>query len=112
VVKYVSVRDKTRWKEWADRLRQEMMAELTPKVTKSVDEIAAETGTDRSPSVLRSRRFWIACQSGKTPNDALAKAGFEIEFEPDEGNEVGTVTLRLNSTWKAIMQRVLDRRAE
>jgi hypothetical protein len=108
----MSVRDKNRWKEWADQLRQEMMAELTPNVTKSVDEITQETGTDKSPSVLRSRRFWNACQSGKKPNDTLAKAGFEIEFEPNEANEVEAITLGLNSTWKAIMQRVLDRRAQ
>jgi hypothetical protein len=108
----VSVRDKKRWREWADRLRQEMMAELTPWVTRSVDRIAEETGTDKSPSVLRSRQFWNACQSGKGPNDTLVKAGFEIAFEPNEESEINTVTLRLNDTWKAIMQRVLDRRVE
>ena len=108
----MSVRDKKRWTEWADRLRQEMMAELTPWVTRSVDRIAEETGTDKSPSVLRSRQFWNACQSGKGPNDTLVKAGFEIEFEPNEESEIDTVTLRLNDTWKAIMQRVLDRHVE
>ncbi len=108
----MSVRDKKRWTEWADRLRQEMMAELTPRVTRSVARIIEETGTDKSPSVLRSRQFWNACQSGKGPNDTLVKAGFEIEFEPNEESEIDTVTLRLNDKWKAIMQRVLDRRVE
>ena len=42
----------------------------------------------------------------------LVKAGFEIEFEPNEEREVDTVTLRLNDTWKAIMQRVMDRRTK
>lgn len=108
----MSVRDKTRWREWAESLRQEMMGELTPLVTKSVDKITEETGTDKSPSVLHSRRFWNSCQAGKGTNDTLVKAGFEIEFEPNEENEIDTVTLRLNHTWKAIMQRVLDRRVD
>ncbi len=106
----MTVRDKTRWKEWADELRQEMMGGLTPQVTKSVDKIAEETGTDKSPAVLRSRRFWNSCQAGKGTNDTLVRAGFEIEFESNDKNEIDTVTLRLNDTWKAIMQRVLDRR--
>lgn len=93
-------------------MRQEMMGELTPQVTKSVDNIIQETRTDKSSSVLHSRRFWNACQAGKGANDALVKAGFEIEFEPNEENEIDTVTLRLNHTWKAIMQRVLDRRVD
>jgi len=87
-----------------------MMGELTPLVTKSVDKITEATGTDKSHSVLHSRRFWNSCQAGKGTNDTLVKAGFEIEFEPNEENEIDTVTLRLNDTWKAIMQRVLDRR--
>jgi hypothetical protein len=89
-----------------------MMSGLTPQVTKSVDKITEETGTDKSRSVLRSRRFWNACQAGDVVNDSLVKAGFEIEFEPNEESEIDTVTLRLNDTWKAIMQRVLDRRAD
>jgi len=89
-----------------------MMGELTPHVTKSVHRITEETGTDKSPSVLHSRRFWNSCQAGKGANDTLVKAGFEIEFVPNEENKIDTVTLRLNDTWKAIMQRVLDRRVE
>ena len=92
-------------------MRQEMMAEITPQVTRSVDKIAEETGTDKSQSILRSRKFWNSCQSGKGPNDTLVKAGFEIEFEPNEESEIDTVTLQLNDTWKAIRQRALDRRA-
>ena len=94
------------------RLRQEMMSGLTPQVTKSVDSITKETGTVKSPSVLCSRRFWSSCQAAQGSNDALVKAGFEIEFEPNEEREVDTVTLRLNDTWKAIMQRVMDRRTK
>ncbi len=108
----MSVQDKTRWRTWADRLRQEMMSGLTPQVTKSVDSITKETGTVKSPSVLCSRRFWSSCQAAQGSNDALVKAGFEIEFEPNEEREVDTVTLRLNDTWKAIMQRVIDRRTK
>jgi hypothetical protein len=106
----MSVREKTRWREWADRLRQEMMAELTPEVTKSVDSITRETGTDKSRAMLHSQRFWHACQTGKGPHDTLVKAGFEIEYQANEHSEIDTVTLRLNHTWKAIMQRVLDRK--
>ena len=52
---------------------------MTPQVTRSVDAITDETGTDKSPAVLRSRRFWDACRSGKIPHDTLTKAGFEVE---------------------------------
>lgn len=106
----MSVRDKTRWREWADGLRQKMMSELTPQVTKSVDTLSEEVGTDMSPSLLHSRRFWNACQLGKKPHETLVKAGFEVEFESNDQKEINTVTLRLNDTWKSIMQRVLDRR--
>ena len=70
----MSVRDKTRWREWAERLRQEMMSALTPQVTKSVDTITEEIGTDKSPSVLHSSRFWSSCQTAQGTNDTLVKA--------------------------------------
>ena len=108
----MSARDKTRWKEWADSLRQEMMSELTPQVTKTVESITVETGTEKSPTVLRSQRFWNAIQAGKGPNDTLVKAGFEIEFEANDAREIEMVTLRLNETWKSILQGVLDRRVD
>ena len=101
--------DKARWKKWADSLRQEMMTALTPQVTKSVDDIAAESGTTKSKKALKSRTFWRSCQAGATANDSLTVAGFEIEFEEDEDSCVNEVTLKLNSTWLSIMQKVLDR---
>lgn len=106
----MSVQEKVRWKNWADRLRQEMMTGLNPQVTRSVESIAAETATTKAESTLHSVRFWKACQAGKSPNDALTTAGFEIEFQPTEEKSVQQVTLRLNETWMSIMQRVLDRR--
>jgi len=107
----VAVPDKLRWKEWADALRQSMMAELTPEVTKTVQEIIKETATEKSPTILVSQRFWKSCQTGKGTNDTLSKAGFEIEFGPNEDGKVDAVTLQLNETWRGIMQRVLDRRS-
>ena len=101
--------EKKRWAIWADDLRQAMMSDLESEMTKSVDQIADETGTDKTRSVLCSRRFWNSCQAGKSPNGAITKAGFEIDFHPNGKNEIDTVTLRLNDTWKGIMQRVLDR---
>ncbi len=108
----MSVRDKVRWKEWADGLRQTMMADLTLQVTKTIEEIIEETATEKPSSVLGTQRFWKACQAGKGTNDTLSKAGFEIEFGSNAEGKVDTVTLQLNGTWKAIMQRVLDRRAD
>lgn len=101
--------EKQRWEKWAVDLRQSMMSELKPEITKSVDQIADETGTDKTSSVLCSRRFWDSCQAGKSPNGAIKKAGFEIDFDLTEQDDIDTVTLRLNDTWKGIMQRVLDR---
>lgn len=105
----MSVQEKTRWKNWADQLRQEMMTGLNPEVTKSVADITEETATTKAESTLRSTRFWKACQDGKSPNDALTVAGFVIDFEQDDDRKVSEVTLRLNATWMDIMQRVLDR---
>jgi len=108
----MTVRDKVRWREWADGLRQTMMSELTPHVTKSVEDIINETSTEKSPSVLGTPKFWKACQAGKGTNDTLSKAGFEIEFESNDEGKVEAVTLQLNDTWRSIMQGVLDRRAD
>lgn len=105
----MSVAEKTRWGQWATDLRQKMMRELSPQVTRSIDEIAEETGTQKTTTVLHSRRFWNSCQAGKSPNDSLVKAGFEIEFEPNDDDVIENVTLRLNQTWSQIMQRVVDR---
>jgi hypothetical protein len=106
----MSVQEKTRWKKWADRLRQEMMTGLQPEVTKTVNDITSETATTKAVSTLHSTRFWKACQAGKSPNDVLSSAGFEIDFEQDDERKVHEVTLRLNRTWMGIMQRVLDRK--
>ena len=105
----MTVQEKTRWKNWADELRQEMMTSLTAEVTKSVEAITSETATTKAESSLRSVRFWRACELGKSPNDFLAKAGFEIEFQPDEEQNVREVTLRLNKTWLTILRQVLER---
>lgn len=106
----MSVQEKTRWKNWADCLRQEMMTSLTAEVTKSLEAITSETATSKAESTLRSARFWKACQSGKSPNDFLATAGFEIDFQQDDERNVREVTLRLNQTWMTILNGVLDRK--
>ena len=105
----MTVQEKKRWKEWADVLRQEMMTSRTADVTKSVDDIIAATATTKAEKTVRSERFWLACQAGESPNEALVKAGFEIEFAADENRCVEKVTLRLNQSWRNILQRVLDR---
>lgn len=102
--------EKSRWKNWADGLRQEMMSSLTAEVTKSVAAITAETITTKAESTLRSVRFWRACQTGKSPNDFLARAGFEIDFQPDDERHVCEVTLRLNQTWMTILQGAIERK--
>ena len=106
----MSVQEKTRWKKWAESLRQEMMTSLTAEVTKSVEAITSETATTKAENTVRSERFWRACQAGSSPNEFLATAGFEIEFEPDEERNVREVTLKLNKTWMTILQGVLDRK--
>lgn len=105
----MTVQDKKRWKEWADRLRQEMMSSRTTDVTKSIGSIVAATATTKGEKAVRSERFWLACQAGTSPNEVLAKAGFEIDFQADGDRRVEEVTLRLNQTWRNILQGVLDR---
>lgn len=85
-----------------------MMTGLKPEVTKSVDEISEETESSKAESTLHSLRFWRSCQEGKSPNDVLTTAGFELEFEEDE-KKVHEVTFKLNATWMSIMNRVLER---
>ena len=106
----MTARDRLRWKAWADSLRQTMMTELTTSVTKSVSQIIAETATEKSVSVLGTQRFWKTLQAGNGGNDTLVQAGFDIEFTTNEEGKVEAVTLQLNDTWTAILQRVLDRR--
>ena len=106
----MKVQEKKRWKEWADALRQEMMRSLTTDVTKSVDAIIAATETTKDEKTVRSERFWRACQAGTSPNETLAKAGFEIEFEAADNRLVEKVTLRLNPTWRNILQGAKKRR--
>ena len=105
----MTIQEKKRWKEWADCLRQEMMGSLTTDVTKSVDAIVTATATTKAEKTVHSERFWLGCQAGKSPNEVLAKAGFEIEFETDDDRRVEEVTLRLNQTWRKILQPALDR---
>lgn len=105
----MAVAEKARWKDWAESLRQEMMTSLKSEVTRSVDVIISETATTKAEETVRASRYWRALQSGKSPNDVLAAAGFEIEFEQDEEKKVQQVTFRLNETWMSILQRVLDR---
>ncbi len=105
----MKVPEKTRWRNWADELRQELMTGLQSEATKSVEDIISETGTTKAESTLHSVGFWTSCQSGKAPNDFLTAAGFEIDFEPDDAKHVGQVTLRLNKSWMEILNRVLDR---
>jgi hypothetical protein len=103
-------RDQKRWKEWADALRQTMMSAKVGEVTKSIAEISQETGTEKAPSTLQSQRYWKACIVGEGSYSALSKAGFELSFTPNESGKVEAVTLRLNASWQAILQRVLDRK--
>ncbi len=104
--------DKLRWKKWADGLRRQMMVSLTPEVCKSIETIVEETGTTKAQRTLRSAAFWRSCQSGASTNDSLSVAGFEIEFEQDEDRRVNYVTLKLNSTWNGILQKVIDRQTK
>jgi hypothetical protein len=103
-------RDQKLWKEWADNLRQLMMSAKVGEVTKTVAEISQETGTEKSPTTLHSQRFWNACILGQGSCAILTKAGFELSYSPNGAGKVEAVTFRLNSSWQAILQRVLDRK--
>ncbi|MCA9166379.1 MAG: hypothetical protein KDB23_01865 [Planctomycetales bacterium] len=106
----MSLQEKKRWKEWADRLRQEMMGSRLTDVTKSVDAIVDAIASTKAHKLVHSERFWLGCQAGTSPNDVFAKAGFEIEFEANDDRHVEEVTLRLNPTWRNILQGVIDRK--
>lgn len=91
------------WVEWAEQLRVHMMTTKTPELSKSTLQIHQETGTHEPLTNLQSRGFWNSCQRGITDWDALTKAGFELEFEPNIEGKVESVTFRLNETWLAIL---------
>ena len=78
--------ERTRWKAWAESLRQTMMVGLTPSVTKTIVEISAEVGTNKASKTLHSSKFWRSCQHGEGSNDILTKAGFDLEFLLSELN--------------------------
>lgn len=101
----MSIQEKSRWKKWADQLRQEMMTSRTPEVTKTISEITTETGTTKALSTLVGTRFWTSCQQGVAPNDVLVIAGFEVAFALGQDSKVAAVTLKLNRTWMDILQR-------
>jgi hypothetical protein len=101
----MSVQEKSRWKKWADQLRQEMMMSRTPEITKTITEISSETGTTKAHSTLVGTRFWTSCQQGVAPNDVLVIAGFEVAFALGQDSKVAAVTLKLNRTWMDILQR-------
>jgi hypothetical protein len=103
-------REQKRWKDWADTLRQEMMAGLVGEVSKTVDDISKETGTEKSDSTLHSQKFWNACIRGEGSNATLCRAGFELSYVATDAGKVEVVTLRLDASWQAILQRVLDRK--
>jgi hypothetical protein len=103
-------RDQKRWKEWADNLRQEMMAAKVGEITKTVADISLETGTDKTATTLQSARFWNACILGEGSYAILTRAGFELSYVPNPEGRVEAVTFRLNASWQAILQRVLDRK--
>lgn len=105
----MAIQEKQRWKAWADQLRQQMMGSRTSEVTKSVDAIVTATASTKPEKTLHSERFWLGCQAGRSPNEVLVKAGFDIEFETDGERRVEEVTIKLNQTWRNILQGVLDR---
>lgn len=105
----MSASEKTKWKQWADELRQELMQDRTGQVTKTIEVITAETATTKVNRTMKSTRFWNACQQGSSPNEILVKAGFELEFEPNDNCQVEEVTFRLNESWTRILQTAIDR---
>jgi hypothetical protein len=86
------------------------MAAKVREVTKSVAEISQETGTDKSSNTLQSPKFWNACILGEGSHAILTRAGFELSYVPNGAGKVEAVTFRLNASWQAILQRVLDRK--
>ena len=72
------------WIEWAEELREQMMAQGVQEIDKSTDDIHRESGTQESLSKLQSRGFWNACQRGDPAWDALARAGFSLRFDPND----------------------------
>lgn len=101
--------EQKRWKVWADNLRQAMMANRTPEVTKSVEEISQETGTGKSAATLHSQRFWNACRDGEGSHSMLSKAGLDVRYAPNAAGKVDAVTFCLGKNWRPILQGILDR---
>jgi hypothetical protein len=60
-----------------------MMHRCCRQITKSVDDIKQETGTDETQETLRSRGLWKAAQT-QDAYDTLRKQGFVVDFEVSE----------------------------
>lgn len=93
------------WKDWTVRLRIEMMRSRTLEVTKTIDEIAAETGTDESIENLRSFGFWNAGRLAKKDWDTIPRNGLDIGFDTNAYGKVDQVTFSLNESWQAVLRR-------
>lgn len=81
------------WMGFIRRLQEQL--DVTERITLSVDEIIARTGT-RDQSVC-SRGFWRANQRGARDFDAFTKSDIAIEFFPDERGATVTRVTFLNA---------------
>jgi hypothetical protein len=93
------------WKEWTIDLRQHMIRNKLPEITKSTEEIRTETGTDETLKSLQSQSFWKAVRDQVKDWDTIPRNGLEVTSEPNAVGEVEFVTLWLNDTWKSVVSR-------
>lgn len=83
------------WKNWVIDLRNQLIRENLSEITLTIDEIVAGTKTTMTPESVRSIGFWNACREGREYFDTIYKHGISIDFNPNQGGQVETVTFRL-----------------
>lgn len=79
------------------------------EIVKSIKEVQQETGTKEPRENLVTQSFWRSCRAGDPGMDMIVKEGLELEFTPTEDGQVEAVTIRLNATWRGVLQRAIER---
>lgn len=92
------------WKDWAVQLRMTLIHQKTTQVTKTVEEVFDEVGTDEPFGNLQSHGFWNAVRNHIKDWDTLHEAGFEVDFERNAVGRVEQVTFQLDESWRSLLE--------
>ena len=85
------------WVTFSRRLAELLRKSQVPdsEITKTIEEIKAETGTTMTIASLRDVGYWKACREGRRYFDTSTKAGLALSEHLDPKGQVVSLTFRL-----------------